>query len=247
MLTEKVTLPSKGLIYPEDNVLKSGEVEMRYMTAKEEDILTNVNYLKNGTAVDKLLESLLVTKINLDDLIAGDKKALMVAARILGYGKDYDFKYYDQTTGEYVPAKVDLTLIKEKPLDESLFKQGMNEFSHTFEKTGNEITFRILTGKDEKLIDAEIKGLKKVNPQGSYEIVTRLRYMITSINGDRSKATINDFINKGLLASESRELRLYYNKIQPDLEMKYYPGEDYTQEGIEIPININFFWPDFGK
>jgi hypothetical protein len=247
MLTEIVTLPSKGLIYPQNNLLASGQVEMKYMTAKEEDILTNVNYLKNGTAVDKLLESLIVTKININDLVAGDKKALMVAARILGYGKDYEFKYFDSTSGEYIPAKVDLTEIKEKPLDESLFSPGINEFTYTFEKTGNQITFKILNGTDEKAIEAEIKGLKKLDPKASYEIVTRLRYMITSVNGDKKPLTINDFISKGLLASESRELRLYYNKIQPDLDMKYYPEEDYTQEGIDIPININFFWPDFGK
>ena len=91
--TEMVELPSKGLVYPEDSPLRSGQVEMKYMTAKEEDILTNQNYIKQGIVLDKLLKSLIVSKIDYDDLILGDKNAIIVAARILGYGKDYTFKY----------------------------------------------------------------------------------------------------------------------------------------------------------
>ena len=101
--TEEVELPSKGLIYPKDNPLSSGKIEIKYMTAKEEDILTNQNYIKQGTVIDKLLKSLVVTKINHDDLIVGDKNAILIASRILGYGKDYDFTY----NGE--PVTVDLT------------------------------------------------------------------------------------------------------------------------------------------
>jgi hypothetical protein len=90
--TETVDLPSKGLIYPETSPLSSGKIEMKYMTAKEEDILTNQAYIQKGTVLDKLLESLIVTKgINVKDLIVGDKNALFVAARVLGYGKDYSF------------------------------------------------------------------------------------------------------------------------------------------------------------
>ena len=84
---EEVTLPSKGLLYPDDSPLKEGVIEMKYMTAKEEDILTNANYIKNGVAIDKLLESLIVTPgVKLNDILIGDKNAIMLAARILGYG-----------------------------------------------------------------------------------------------------------------------------------------------------------------
>jgi hypothetical protein len=91
--TEEVELPSKGLIYPKDNPLSSGKIEMKYMTAKEEDILTNQNYIKQGIVIDKLLKSLIISKVNYDDMIVGDKNAVLIAARILGYGKDYDFQY----------------------------------------------------------------------------------------------------------------------------------------------------------
>jgi len=92
--TEFIELPSLGLIYPEDNPLSSGKVEMKYMTSREEDILTNQNYIRQGIVLDKLIESLIVSKINIDDIIVGDKNALLIASRILGYGKDYAFKTF---------------------------------------------------------------------------------------------------------------------------------------------------------
>ena len=91
--TEIIDLPSKGLLYSKDNPLSSGKIEMKYMTAKEEDILTNSALIQKGTVIDEVVKSLIVTKINYDDLLIGDKDALMVAARVLGYGKDYAFNF----------------------------------------------------------------------------------------------------------------------------------------------------------
>jgi hypothetical protein len=153
--TETVELPSKGLLYPEGHPLASGKVEMKYMTAKEEDILTNQNYIKQGIVIDKLLQSMIITKFDYNDLLISDKDALMIAARILGYGKDYSFIYNGQE------VTVDLTTLKEKPLDTSLIKTPkVNEFSFTLPSTGNEITFKLLTQGDDKKIEAELEGLK---------------------------------------------------------------------------------------
>ena len=242
--TEKVMLPSKGLLYPKESPLSKGEVEMKYMTAKEEDILTNVNFIRQGTVIDKLLQSLIVTPISYDELLIGDKNAILIAARILGYGAEYSFKYTDDR-GKEIETTVDLSKLNEKPLDESLFKPGVNEFSFALPKSGNTVTFKLLTHGDEKKIDAEIKGLTKINPNGSYDVTTRLKHMITSINGDRDQKTIRDFVDNYLLAAEARALREYYNKVQPDIDLKYVPeDESYVGEGITVPISLNFFWPD---
>ena len=121
--SEVIDLPSKGLLYSADSPLKSGTIEMKYMTAKEEDILTNQNYIAKGVVIDKLLQSLIVDKnIKYGELLIGDKNALLVAARILGYGKDYDFTYQ----GEKVT--VDLSEVKNKAFDESKLTDGKNEF-----------------------------------------------------------------------------------------------------------------------
>jgi len=242
--TEKVSLPSKGLLYPKESPLSSGEIEMKYMTAKEEDILTNTNFIRQGTVIDKLLQSLIVTPINYDDLLIGDKNAILIAARILGYGAEYSFKYIDGRSQE-IEATVDLSKLNEKQLDESLFKAGVNEFTFSLPKSGNTITFKLLTHGDEKKIEAEIKGLTKVNPNGSFDVTTRLKYMVTSVNGDRDQKSIRDFIDNYMLAPDARALREYYAKVQPDIEMKYFPeDENYTGEGIAVPISLNFFWPD---
>jgi len=239
--TETVTLPSKGLLYSKDSPLSKGEIEMRYMTAVHEDLLTNANYIRQGTVIDKLLKALIVTEINYDDLLIGDKNAVLVAARILGYGKDYKFTY----DGKEV--EVDLTTLKEKELDESLFKSGINEFTYELPKSGNKITFKLLTHGDEQKIDAEIKGLKKIKPDATTDITTRLKHMITSVNGEREPKKIREFVDQYLLAPDARALRQYYTQIQPDIDMKFIPEDDnYTGEGIAIPIGLNFFWPDAG-
>jgi hypothetical protein len=244
--TEMVSLPSKGLLYPKESPLSKGEIEMKYMTAREEDILTNSNFIRQGTVIDKLLQSLIITPINYDELLIGDKNAILIAARILGYGAEYDFKYTNERNQE-VEAKVDLSKLNEKPLDESLMKKGTNDFTFSLPKSGNVITFKLLTHGDEKKIEQEIKGLQKINPNGSFDVTTRLKYMITSVNGDREQKAIRDFIDNYMLAPDARALREYYAKIQPDVDMKFIPeDESYTGEGITIPISLNFFWPDAG-
>ena len=182
--TEVVELPSKGLIYPEDNPLSSGKIEMKYMTAKEEDILTNQNYIKDGTVLDRMMKSLIVSKINYDDLIVGDKNAVMVASRILGYGKDYTFKYNEEE------VTVDLTTLDPRFLDESKVTKGVNKFSFTLPTTKAVIEFKLLSNKDDKAIKQEIKGLKKLDKTGSFELSTRLKHMILSVDGNEEKSAI---------------------------------------------------------
>jgi hypothetical protein len=237
--TEEISLPSKGLLYPESSPLASGRISMKYMTAKEEDILTNANYIRQGIVIDKLLQSLIVTPIDYNELLVGDKNAIMIAARVLGYGKDYNFTY----NGKEVT--VDLSVLEDKKVDESLFNRGVNEFSFTTPKIENNLTFRLLTHGDEKKIEAEVNGMKKVNPDVSTDITTRLKHMITSVNGDREQKSIRDFVDNHLLAPDARALREYYGKVTPDVNLIFKP-EDYTGEGIAVPINLSFFWPDLG-
>ena len=137
--SEEVSLPSKGLLYPENSPLKKGVVEMKYMTAKEEDILTNTNLIENGTVIDKLLQSLIISEIKFNDLLVGDKNAILIASRILGYGSDYTFSYNNEQ------INVSLSDIKDKVIDESLFKDGKNEFDYILPRSKTPITFKFLT------------------------------------------------------------------------------------------------------
>ena len=239
--TEEVELPSKGLIYPKENPLSIGKIEMKYMTAKEEDILTNQNYIKQGVVIDKLLKSLIVSKVNYDELIVGDKNAVLVAARVLGYGKDYEFS----KNGENV--SVDLSTLETRYLDESSMIEGKNEFAFTLPHTDTKITYKLLTTKDEKKIEAEIKGLKKINKQASPELSTRLKHMITSVNGETEDKQIREFVDTYFLARDSRAFREHLKETQPDVIMKFdYMGENGVEEDAVIPMTAGFFWPDAG-
>jgi hypothetical protein len=240
--TETVELPSKGLLYPIENPLSSGTIEMKYMTAKEEDILSNQNYIRQGIVFDKLFKSMIISKIDYDDLTVGDKNAILIAARILGYGKDFQAKVTHPITGEEEIVNIDLAEIKNKNVDYSLCDNS-NEFKFNLPQSKNEITFKILTHRDEKQIEEELKGLKKVNL--SAEVTTRLKQAIVAVNGSREKKDIRDFVDNYLLAADARALRDYIKVVTPDLDLTFtFVGSDgYTQEGVALPIGVSFFYP----
>tara|TARA_Y100001973_G_C5179678_1_gene324068 strand:+ start:137 stop:892 length:756 start_codon:yes stop_codon:yes gene_type:complete len=238
-LTEEVTLPSKGKLYDEKSPLRKGVLEMKYMTALEEDILTNQNYIQDGTVIDRLIKSLIVTPINYDDLLIGDKNAILIAARILGYGKDYTFNYEGE---EYT---VDLTEVDDKPLHEVVENATENNFSYTLPTSKIEITFSFMTHGKDIAIGKEIKGLKKLNKKSNPELSTRMKYIITSVNGDSEKKTIREFVDRGLLARDARALRTYINEIQPDSDLTFErEASNGDFETLTIPITATFFWPD---
>jgi len=239
--TEIIDLPSKGVLYESGSALAEGSVEMKYMTAKEEDILTNQNLIAKGIALDELLKALLITKVNLDELLVGDKNALLVATRILGYGKEYTFKVLDEDN-QLVDRTVDLSKLKDKELiTDTQIEAGKNEFAFTLPSAKVDITFKLLNYKDDKNIDKELKELKKLFPtKPSPELSLRLKYIITSVDGARGSKDIRDYVDNYLLARDAKTLREEYRRITPDLDTVY--KED-GQEAVKIPINLNFFWP----
>ena len=233
--TEVIELPSKGLVYPKDNPLSSGKVEIKYMTAKEEDILTNQSYIQKGNVLEKLLESVLVSKINVNDLIIGDKNALLIATRILGYGNDYVV----EVNGE--KENIDLSELENREFDGSTLIEGTNEFAFDLPHSKTPITYKVITGRDEKKIERELAGLKKINKNSSPELSTRLKYIITSVNGSDDTKDIRNFVDNFLLARDSRALREHIRETQPDVDLNVVLG---SGEEVKVPIGLNFFWPD---
>ena len=241
--TEIVELPSKGKFYPEGHPLSTGKIEMKYMTAKEEDILTNQSYIKNGVVLDKLFKALIVTPVNYNDVLLGDKNAIMVAARVLGYGKDYEISVTDDE-GNKQKTVVDLTQLNDKELDWDRFdKDGAFEFQLPVSK--RKVTVCHLTHGIQRKIDAELKGLKKLKKE-SADLTTRLKYQITSVDGDDSNAVIRKFVDNELLAIDSRALRKFIDNITPDIDLKIDCLSEETGEPFRSSVNIglDFFWPD---
>ena len=240
--TEIVELPSKGYFYSEGHPLSSGRVEIKYMTAREEDILTSQNLIKQGTVIDKLLEALIVDKsIKLDDLLLGDKNAIMLASRILAYGKDYGFTYDDE---EY---SADLSTLEPIDLDFSKLTKGQNEFPFKLPTSEREITFKLLIGSDEINIAKEIKSRKKISKEENSTFTTRLKHMILSVDGSSEKSHINNFIDNEFLSRDSLAFRQYLTLVTPDMDMNT-KITDSNGKNIEVavPITVRFFWPSAG-
>jgi hypothetical protein len=240
--TEVLDLPSKGLVYPTDHPLSSGRITIKYMTAKEEDILSNQNLIKKGVVLDKLFESIIVDKIDAKDIVIGDKNAIILATRLLGYGPDYSMKFYSGLTGDTIKTVVDLSKVQTKEVDFSLFK-NKNEFEFFTPLGKNKLTFKLLTHGDELAVEKDIQALEKLNKEGSFEITTRLRYMITSVDGNSDISTINKYIT-GMLARDSKALRDYVKSISPDMDMTFeYNHSTGEKEALPITMGVNFFWP----
>ena len=239
--TEVVDLPSKGLLYPEGSPLSTGKIEIKYMTAKEEDILTAANLIKQGVVVEKLLESLIVDKsIKVDDLLIGDKNSILIASRILAYGKEYEV----EIDGRKI--EVDLTTLKDIPLDESIVTNGANEFEFELPATKRKLTFKLLTSGDEKEIDGEVKGYEKIHGIG-YELTTRLKHQIISIDGDTKRASINSFVDNEFLSRDSIAFRTHVASIMPDVDMtSSYTDDEGNEKEFTVPMTVTFLWPSAG-
>jgi hypothetical protein len=245
--TEVIDLPSKGHFYPKDNPLSSGQVEIKYMTAREEDILTSQNLIQKGIVLDKLLEALVVTEgVNLDDVLIGDKNAIMLAARVLAYGKDYSFEYIDSSSGEKKEETVDLTSLRDKEYDFSKCEKHKNEFIFQLPVSKKTIIFKLLTQRDERSIDAELKAMRKFTKDSGVdpEITTRLKTSIVSVDGESERKVVNDFVDNQFLSIDSLAFRTNLIKVTPDIELSV-PIEldDGEVEEVAVPVTVQFFWP----
>ena len=244
--TEVLSLPSKGLLYPEDSPLRSGTIDVKYMTAKEEDILTSQNLIEQGKVITRLLESIIADpKVKLNDLLIGDKNALMVGTRILGYGKDYDIVLTDPDTQEQVEYTVDLTKLENKPIDKKLYENG-NSFTFELPNSKRTIGFKLLTQQDENEIEETMKDYEKVEKLTgvSYSLTTRLKHQIVSIDDNTDQKEIDNFVDNEFLALDTRAFRKYLDEITPDIELRFdYTSQTGNLHKIDVPLGIDFFWP----
>ena len=245
--TEVIDLPSKGYFYPDGSPLSSGQVEIKYMTAKEEDILTSANLIQKGIVLDKLLEALIVSEgVNLDDVLIGDKNAIMVASRVLAYGKDYEFEYTDPSNNEKKTHSVDLSKLEHKKIDFKKYTKGKNEFLFELPTSKKKITFKILTQREEKNIDAELKAMRKITKGSGIdpEITTRLKASILSVDGNDERQFINNFVETEFLSMDSFAYRTFLTSVTPDVDLSdtiEFDNGDF--EEVAVPITATFFWP----
>lgn len=225
-----VKLPSKGLVYPESSPLRSGTVEMRHMTAWDEDILTNSSYIDAGIVFDKLLESLVVSEgVDANDIIVADREKLLVTARILGYGSDYPVAVTNPATGTVLTRSINLSKIKNREFN--LIADANGEFEYEIKSTGDKLKFRFLTPN----------LIKKVASNQS--VSSLLENIICEINGDRTPATISEYIKYDFNAGESRSFRKYMSDNLPGMDLNIeIEGEDGSTFTTGFQFGPDLFW-----
>lgn len=244
--SEVVDLPSKGWFYPEGHPLASGQIDVYYMTAKHEDILTSRNLIQKGVVLDKLFEALIATPgVKYDDLLVGDKNGLMVAARILGYGKEYQCTVQCPFCETLSEETVDLEKLENVAVPEPT-KKGVNEFDFLLPFSKKTVTFKLPTQADEKAIEKEAEAIEKAfGNEVSNIITTRLRYLIVAVDGDRSKGVINQLVET-MPIRDSKAFRKHMDTVAPDVDfhvtLKCQKCD--KESRMEVPITANFFWPE---
>lgn len=244
---ESVPLPSKGLLYPEGSPLYGREtVDIRVMTAREEDILTSRALIKKGTVITELLKSCLMDKsINVQDMVAGDRNALMVALRITGYGAEYPAEIECNACGHVYDNSFNLAELPIKRLEISPVKPGENVFEYVLPVSKRKVHFKFLTGADEEQINIIQDKLKKLGNQRDEYVTTRLKHSIVEIDGVTSKAEISRFVDH-MRAGDSKSLRRYMDKHEPGMVMKQdasCPACGHEEE-VGMPLGASFFWPE---
>lgn len=244
--TEVINLPSKGWFYPEDNPLSSGTLELKMMTAREEDILTSKNLIQKNIVLDKLLESVIINKaIKPEDMLICDRNAAFFAIRRLAYGDQYEAMVTCGRCGKENPISIDIGKMDNRPFDFDKYPKGENNFQFKLPFSGREVTFRLMAKKDEDAIETELTGMAKISKDFTKEITTRLSHVITSVDGNSERVVIRKFVNNELTSKDSLALRKHIRETMPDIDTRFlFNCPDCGLERLEdTPMGVSFFWP----
>lgn len=244
---DSVPLPSNGVAYPPESPLHGQEtVDIRAMTAREEDILTSRALIKKGTVITELIKSCLTDKrINVSDMLVGDRNAIMIALRITGYGSDYNVEAECPKCNVRSKQSFDLSALPIKRLETAPIENGRNAFEFKLPITKKNVHFKFLTGRDEEEIATVLERAKKQGAMADNLVTSRLQYSIITIDGKTDRSAINGFI-RNMPARDSMELRRHIDASEPGIDMKGEldcPSCNEISE-VRIPLGASFFWPD---
>ena len=242
-----VMIPSKGRIYPQSSPLHNvEEIEVRHLTAADEDILTSRALLRSGKAIDTMLSNVLMNKsINVEELISGDKNAILTFLRITGYGPEYPVEIDCPGCGENIKHEFDLSQLTMRFLDVDPISAGENRFSFVL-PSGVEIHFKLLnSAEDAKITDEQDKLKRATNSPLEKNVTTKYKHQIISVNGNEEQISINNFVDTMNLR-DSRAFRTFLEELEPDVNME----QEFKcrmcghTEEVEIPVTTGFFWPE---
>jgi len=243
--TEFVELPTKGKFYPLEHPLHNVEtIEIKYMTAKETDLLTSTSLLKKGIAIDRMLQNIIVDgEIRVEDLFVGDKNALIMAARVSGFGEEYEAAVSCLSCANSSRQNFDLSDMKVKESPENTDFSENGTFFITLPQTNVNAECRLLTSSDEKKLMAMSEKKQKLK-LAETNLTDQLKFFIVSLNGVTDRSVVDEFVDL-MPASDSNFLRKKYEEFRPDVDLSYvYECESCSAvNNVEIPFTTTFFWP----
>jgi len=244
--TEIIILPSGGgYYYPIGNSLRSGKVELRLPTAKDEDILTSRSLIQKGTVLDVFMKNLLVDPtIDLDSMLIGDKNALLFASRMLLYGSDYPISVTCPKCSTQNDISLDISEFETKEIE--IYPNSDGIFTFEFPKSKAVVEFKLLTQRDENELEETRKKMKKHMKSGyDGELTSRYKKIIVSVNGEKDPLVIREFVDN-MLTMDSKAFRSYLAKVTPDVDSAFeFECENCRHsERMGMPISAQFFWPD---
>ena len=249
--TEWVDLPSKGKHYPQGHPWHNKEqVEIKFMTAKEEDILSSRSLLKKGVAIDRLIKSVCVDSVDIGSLLTGDKNALMIATRVTGYGSDYAVNVQCPVCANrnenfnWDLADIENRVQDEEWLGKHKFQETNRGYQITLPKTGAVVSVRFLTGNDEEKLE-KLASNKKRARLGESRMTDQFRQMIVEISGHSDRTMISKF-SESMPAGDARVLRKSYAEAKPDVDMSvtYVCSDCLSESEVDMPMTAEFFWPE---
>ncbi len=246
---EAIPLPSNGVVYPKGSPLHNATtVDIRAMTAKDEDILMSRALIKNGTVISKLLEACLTDKnIKATDMLAGDRNAVMVGLRTIGYGADYEVGVECPDCEHHNDATFNLTNVPIKSLELVPNEAGENYFEFRLPVSKKIVGFKFLTGRDEEDMSKTQARKKKKGFKDENLVTQRLVYSIVTLDGESDRGKVGNMV-RNMLARDSLALRRHIDKHEPGIDLSDYMTCDACGEEskVNIPLGVSFFWPDAG-
>lgn len=238
--TKNVPLPSEGYFYDEDNPLSRGDVELKYPTAAEEDILTDDSLAQRGLTFDKFMKAIIMDDVDVREILSGDKAAIIIAARMLAYGEEYTFKARSQETGENKKVTINLGDLEPVKPDFDEFDQGQQEFEFELPVMDIPVKWKLLTHGDELSLHKELRE----QTEDKSQITTRLQHHIVELDGERDNANIRWFVKNRMLARDSRALRNRISEVTPNIDLSFeFTNRNGDVEELPIDLTPEFFFP----
>jgi len=246
--THTVELPSRGNYYPQGSTMAGREkVEIKQMTAKQEEILSNADYLTDGTMLDRLVSSILTDNtINVEEMFSGDKNAIIVEARRTSYGSEYSVTQTCENCKNNEVFIFDLSKvsIEDQEIEGVTYSEETNLFSFKLPSTGLDVSIKMLSSADQRFLNEQNDKAKKLNIENS-ETLNFLRRCVVSVSNIEDKQLLNDLFSV-LPVLDIRKIKKVSNSIVPTLNTK----QEVTCGGCghvtesEVPFSLGFFWPD---